>query len=231
MSTLIKTQGSNISISGKTIFSNPPVIDLLAGLQAFYKLSDLTDSSGNNNTLTNNGNVTFASGKIGDAAVFDGTNYLDTNVSVNDNSAFTISCWSDCDSIQSGDNAIFGSMTTGDERAILFGYSDGNSYASLNTADNGYVQISGPAIVTQEWMHLTLSYNGSKAKMYVDGALYAEADCTGIVNAEPSIRIGADGNGGSTFLGKVDAAGIWNRALNEGEVAALYNSGNGLELN
>ena len=204
-------------------------INLNYGLQAFYKLSDLTDASGNGRTLTNNGNVSFASGKIGNAAVFDGTNYLDTNVSVNDNSAFTISCWSDCDSIHGGDNAIFGSMTTGNERAVLFGYSDGNSYASLNTVNNGYVQISGPSIVSQEWMHLTLSYNGSKAKMYVDGVLYAEANCSGIVNAEPSIRIGADGNGGSTFIGKVDAAGIWNRALSDSEITALYNSGAGLE--
>jgi hypothetical protein len=203
---------------------------LTDNLQAFYKLSDLSDSSGNNRTLTNNGNVLFASGKIGNAAVFDGSNHLDTNFSVNDNSAFTISCWSDCDSIQGGNNAIFGSFTTGDEIAILFGYSDGNSYASLNTADNGYVQLSGPPIISQEWMHLTLSYNGSKAKMYVDGVLYSEADCSGVVNAEPSIRIGADGNGGSNFIGKVDAAGIWNRALTEAEVAELYNSGAGIEL-
>jgi hypothetical protein len=203
---------------------------LTDNLLAFYKLSDLSDSSGNNRTLTNNGNVSFASGKLGNAAVFDGSNYLDTNVSVNNNSAFTISCWSNCDSIQGGDNAIFGSMTTNDERAVLFGYGDGNSYASLNTADNGYVQISGPSIPINQWMHLTLTYNGSKAKMYVDGVLYSEADCSGIVNAEPSIRIGADGNNGCNFIGKVDSAGIWNRALSSAEVAELYNNGTGLEL-
>ena len=49
---------------------------LTDNLQAFYKLSDLSDSSGNNRTLTNNGNVSFASGKLGNAAVFDGSNYL-----------------------------------------------------------------------------------------------------------------------------------------------------------
>ena len=43
-----------------------------------------------------------------------------------------------------------------------------------------------------------------------------------------SFKIG--GEIGDNFSGQIDAVGIWNRALNATEIAALYNSGNGYEI-
>jgi hypothetical protein len=112
-------------------------------------------------------------------------------------------------------------MTTGDERAVLFGYSDGNSYASLNTADNGYVQLSGPPIVSQEWMHLTLTYNGSKAKMYVDGALITTSSIPstrGLIS-DPSEKL--------QVMGAVDPVfGGYNNSLVHFQDFRLYNGTN-----
>src|SRR6266550_1023978 len=43
---------------------------LLSGLQAYYKLEGLTDSSGNGLDLTDHGTVTFVAGKVNNAANF-----------------------------------------------------------------------------------------------------------------------------------------------------------------
>ena len=69
------------------------IMALTDNLLAFYKLSDTSDSSGNNRTLTNNGNVSFASGKIGNAAVFDGQSYLTNSVDITNYSGLTIAMW------------------------------------------------------------------------------------------------------------------------------------------
>ena len=203
------------------------------GLLAFYKLGDTSDSSGNGNVLTNIGGVTFASGKIGNAAVFDGSNYLNTGVSIDSSLAFSIACWVYFEEVQGNNNVIFGSHLTdgiGNETAMLFGYEDENQYASLNTADDGYVQLDGPPLTLNGWEHLGFTYSGSIAKMYVDGTLVAQEACSGAVNAQPLIRLGADSDGGSNFIGSIDAAGIWNRALSDEEINVLYNNGTGREL-
>ena len=206
---------------------------LWSGLIAFYKLADLTDSSGNGNALTNIGGVTFAAGKIGNAAVFDGSNYLNTGISLDGSLAFSIACWVYFEEVQENNNVIFGSHLTdgvGNETAMLFGYQDENQYASLNTADDGYVQLDGPPLTLNGWEHLAFTYSGSIAKMYVDGSLVVQEACSGAVNAQPLIRLGADSDGGSNFIGSIDAAGIWKRELTAANIAALYNLGAGREI-
>ena len=226
MSTLIKTQGSKISISGKTIFSNPPVIDLLAGLQAFYKLSDTSDSSGNGNTLTNNGDVTFSSGKIGDAAGFDGQSYIESNLTEINND-FTVSGWIK--------PAQLGSYTA------AFGinqYTDGLLFRVGSCNDQLYVfgtYATVGSFSTDVWTHVVIAGSNGTAKVYVNNVLATT------VSYDPTLGFGATPNfiagasrqnlGQDPLNGQIDAVGIWNRALNEGEVSALYNSGNGLELN
>jgi hypothetical protein len=74
----------------RTVSADP----LLANLLAAYHLSDTADSSGNGRTLTNTGSVTFASGKIGNAAVGNDAGYLhNTALSLDGASAFTVCGW------------------------------------------------------------------------------------------------------------------------------------------
>ena len=72
---------------------------------------------------------------------------------------------------------------------------------------------------------MTVVVDGSDLKVYFNGSLNASAT-NGLGN--PTINIGGTGN--ENFIGSVDAVGIWNRALSDAEVAELYNSGTGLEL-
>src|SRR5437870_9156416 len=59
---ILYQQSQPISIAGRST--------LLNGLRVYYKLGDLTDSSGNSLTLTNHGGVTFTAGKVNNAANF-----------------------------------------------------------------------------------------------------------------------------------------------------------------
>jgi hypothetical protein len=227
MSTLIKTQGSNISISGKAVFSNPPSIDLLAGLQAFYKLSDTSDSSGNNNTLTVNGNVQFDTGKIGLAAGFDNSSYLTQALDLSTPDAFTISCWIK-KAVSSGAKIILSVSSQDGPLDVYTGPSHGNGLQASFTNASAFCDLP---LSENEWKHFTFIRDkvSNVSKIYMNGVDSYTSTAPSFTNAN-GISFGSSfGNIASD--GSIDAVGIWNRALNEGEVAALYNSGNGLELN
>jgi hypothetical protein len=227
MATLIKILDKT-KIQDKTVFQLPSEApSLTTGLQAFYKLDDTSDSSGNGNTLTNNGDVSFASGKIGNAAVFDGSNYLqatDSNLP-SGQSARTISCWykttsnSDLNVLTYGSQSYNGGVvlySQNDGKFIFSQYGDGIcSTSSLN--DNN-------------WHNIVVTYDGTNWILYVDGSANDQKEM-GTDTQLAELLIGGAFGGGGNFDGSIDAVGIWNRALSDAEVAELYNSGTGLELN
>jgi len=232
MANLIKSNNANIKIFGGKLSATAVSgggNSLLTGLQAFYKLSDLTDSSGNNLTLTNNGNVTFASGKIGNAAVFDGSNYLE-RAPFNLGQNFSVSFWANPTDIL--DYSYWVLQYQG---FCIYTRSNG----SLEIGDGAYWNfVTAPGIaVSGVWKHYCLSVSNGVGSLYVNNVL--EANSAGsppldLTDAgDRPFGISGDSQSGGTQVGvkQIDAVGIWNRALNEAEVSALYNSGNGLELN
>ena len=232
MANLIQSNNANIKIFGAklsagTVGSIPPAIDLLAGLQAFYKLSDTSDSSGNNRTLTNNGNVSFASGKLGNAAVFDTTNWLDCPP-FNAPNDFSVSFWGSTP-LDGGNGAIFVNQYPGlfigtrNDGSVAFG--DMSSWESISLTE---------IVTANTWYHYCLVRNGETANLYINNVLATSSSGNLPDLTNDGRNFGFFGNpedGHVWDSGSIDAVGIWNRALSEGEVSALYNSGNGLELN
>jgi hypothetical protein len=199
---------------------------LTDNLLAFYKLSDLTDSSGNNRTLTNNGNVSFASGKIGNAAVFDGSNYLSGPVGLGSGSEqLTVSFWCNLNNISSG----HGVNNEGSGEYNWGFYLDGSHRFYLYNQNSENINITTSVEQNTDILY-TATYDGQVVKLYKNGTLADSASITGLIKTSTNNLFigGYGGNGG--IDGQIDAVGIWNRALSEQEVAALYNSGTGLEL-
>ena len=236
MSNLIKTQGSNIVIGGKAIFSNPPSIDLASGLQAFYKLSDTSDSSGNNNTLTNNGDVQFVSGKIGSGAEFvaDNNKYLTVGNDLGQITAtgFSMSLWF---KRYSNTNAyLVDSEASNQQGWFLASNAGGTMWFLAGEGSWSIVKQINPdaSWVVDQWHHVVLTSTSSgNLSYYFDGQVQSTSD-SGISWTPAGLRFGSCWFDGAANLdGTIDAVGIWNRALNDAEVSALYNSGNGLELN
>ena len=201
------------------------IVNPASGLQAFYKLSDLTDSSGNGKTLTNNGNVTFASGKIGNAAIMNDASKVLSKDQFQIGNNFAISLWA--------------KQLTNDSQAALIGQYPG-LWMSITT--DGGIQLSDLAsygndyvtglISVGQWNHYVLNVVDGYAKVYLNNTLVIEQNNNQMTlwsDAGRGFGIGGEplNNSGTK---EMDAVGVWSRALNEAEVAALYNSGAGLEL-
>lgn len=190
---------------------------LLNGLLAFYKLDDATDASGNGNTLTNTGGVTFGSGKIGNAASFNDSNRLESPVSIPLGTAATISCWFKPTVLNYTYGTIVGFFT-----GLNLAVSNSNT---ITVDDFTQPFISGPSVSENTWYHVVVKVESGVCYLYVNGSIYTQQNS--ILQTTPSFKIG--GELGDYFTGQIDAVGIWNRALNGTEITELYNSGSGLE--
>lgn len=173
-----------------------------SGIVALWHLSNLSDSSGNGRTLTNNGTVTFESAKFGNGASF-GSNNSSKYLSI---AAFSgvafISGWF---YIQKN-NALQTLLqyATTDQRYIIQiadagggnwifrAYCNGNSLSSTIT----------PSINTWYWIALNI---GTTCELYVNGVLAASGS-KGSETYDYNIAIGAALAPGASqyFSGKAD---------------------------
>ena len=206
-------------------------MSLTTNLQAFYKLSDLTDSSGNDLTLTNNGDVSFASGKIGNAAVFDGdaTKYLSSSSNLGEltPSGTSLSLW--FNKTGSNNGCVVSSETADHTGWFLATNNDNNIYFLAGTGGGWDVFNTVSTYNTSEWVHFVMSADsGGNISFYVNGSLTSTQEAADWSPAP--LTFGRNIIDGTPFDGQIDAVGIWSRALNEGEVTELYNGGTGLEL-
>ncbi len=83
--------------------------------------------------------------------------------------------------------------------------------------------VSPLALQVDRWSHVAGTYDGYKARLYVDGALVA---------AQPVIGVGANALGedlviGAGFVGRIDEVAVHNRALIDEELRDHYRSGTG----
>ena len=222
---------------------------LTDNLQAFYKLSDTSDSSGNNRTLTNNGNVSFASGKIGNAAVFDGSAPKHLTISGSSNPInfgsgdFAISCFYKPNSRPEGNSwpSIFTTYVnypTEHGGVLIFDRANSNptkfELAIGSTTLDTDISSSFD-VVDGQWYHFVITRNAGQLKWFINGNLEANVADSSIINQD-ELCLGCSNTGSwandpsGHVDGQLDAFGIWNRALSDAEVAELYNNGNGLEL-
>jgi hypothetical protein len=79
------------------------------------------------------------------------------------------------------------------------------------------------------WHHIVGTFDGTTAKLYVDGNLTGSAPLTGIVqpNGGSELVVGSDqatggGNWGPPWEGQIDELTIWSVALTAAEVQAMY---------
>ncbi|MGA1278483.1 MAG: LamG-like jellyroll fold domain-containing protein, partial [Candidatus Kapaibacteriota bacterium] len=74
------------------------------------------------------------------------------------------------------------------------------------------------------WHHFMTVFNGKQMIGYVDGIKYGTVDFVADICIENPFEFGRDHPFGRFFTGTIDDIGIWNRALTENEVMALYHS-------
>ena len=88
----------------------------------------------------------------------------------------------------------------------------------------------GSDLDDRTWYHIAYTFNGSIAKLYINGQLINTRSTTGSAKLEQQFSMGRFNKPAyDAFNGKLDDIGVWNRALSDAEILGLYKPG--LEIN
>lgn len=173
------------------------------------------------------GSVSYAPGEVGNAFKFDGKS---TSVQLGNPDAlrlqdFTIEAW-----IQRADTNV-ASLDIFHNGAILqYGW-NGFGFA---LADDGRLLLgkvgigavySTRSLKDTNFHHVAVSKSGSSVVFYLDGIEDPAPAYNAVFEFNEPVAIGASGNGLACFLGLIDEASIYNRALSQVEVQTIHEAG------
>ncbi len=206
---------------------------------------DADDIAGDNHGTLQNG-TTFANGVVGQAFSFDG---VDDFVSVphearqNIREALTIDAWvmkkGPCQRLNCivlmkedvsapGEEDLRYGLLIFDEGGIA----PGRVSLSLNTGIWQDVVISNTVLQDNTWYHVAGTYDGSTARIYVNGILENSVEKSGLVlpSTGGAIKIGQQSavehpEGPEFFNGLIDETELFSRALSAEEIATLFHAG------
>lgn len=229
-------QGSYQSQPGNGIPPDPPSCDpngtLTYGIVGWWKLN------GNTNDIigTNNGTATggFSYSAVVPSAQFSQSGYFDGSINtqitvnplngINFNNQHTFTAWFKYNGFNTGSfggkGGLFRIMspTTGSLRIYTVNASDNPLYVQ-----SGATNVTSGSLNDLQWYNYAYTYDGTNITVYLNG------------QARPSVATPISVTGGYLSLGNsqwylkgyLADVRIYNRALSQPEVAALYNGGNG----
>ncbi len=202
------------------------------------------DESGNGNNGTVNG-ATLTTDRFGvanKAYSFDGGDWIELNLlpAINNSNELAVSVWVKSTGTNSNTNCSVGCV----QYYFSRGYDGGNGfniftnqgntpyfYGGVNGGFAGGQGVQDPNLTSiphTQWNHLLINYDGANIKFYVNGSLVGSAAYT------TNVGVGNTTNAvfGRQFVpnypyftvGKIDDGAIWNRALTQQEITALYQS-------
>ena len=223
----------------------PPPPTLLNGLVSYWKFDE---SSGNaldsvgTNTLTNNGAIQYALGKINNAADLESSSsqyysLSDASQTGLDPAADFSWCeWVNYESLPTAYQNVYLAKRGPSNFSYQFGLYDNSGQFEFDAilSSNG-TSLTEKTInwtpSTGTWYHLCFSYKASTGtgKFYVNGSQFG-SDLTGfptsVFDGTGAVYISWDTVAG--YLdGKMDETGFWSRELSSAEISQLYNGGAG----
>jgi hypothetical protein len=226
---------------------------LLTGLMGFWKLDEATltrvDSSGNGNDFTPFNTPGNQSGKIGNALalVAASSQYLrqdfNSDFNIGANGSFTFACWFNPASLAAL-LTLFSicadtTAANSDLPVLIDVLTTGRARFTTVKADTSVAQVSSElgGVTAGAWHFLVCRLDAAAdlMKVQVNSEVPTTTAKTGDVNTVAGqrlylgIRRTNTGTTSSPFGGAIDACGWWNRSLLDGEVANLYNGGDGWE--
>ncbi|MFH1724060.1 MAG: LamG-like jellyroll fold domain-containing protein [Elusimicrobiota bacterium] len=194
-----------------------------AGMAGYWRFdegggADAYDSSGNGNLGTVHG-AAWADGMAGAALDF-----IDEQ--------FTLEAWINPRGYAGDYRAIFSKI--GWTHISSWSYhlrvnSDGGLAAYLVNEDGASFALNSPpgSVQRDAWQHVAAVYDGAKLRIYIDGAEAASRDAYGrLRHNDYPLSIGRWYSGDpNPFIGLIDEAAVYDRALSPAEVAAHHAAG------
>ena len=195
-----------------------------AGAVAHWRLNETSgvrvDATGNGYDLTDNNGVGYGVGVLGNAADFDGTNYLSATVPATGTNAFSISTWFNLAGFTTGKAPIVGWMTGG------FGLMANNS-GTLHVVQSMVYDIGdaySEDAVAEEWVHAVVVRDSDDFLVYINGILCGTLTYS-VEFTSTDFRFCSEGSNNNFNIGLVDSTTIFGRTLSSGEVTTLFNGG------
>jgi CubicO group peptidase (beta-lactamase class C family) len=184
------------------------------------------DGNANDSFGSNNGtfNGSFVSGKIGQAFSISSGTYVSipNAANLNPTNALTIEAW------------IYRQSKVGSYDPIVkkAGLTDG-PYALEFSGDTlcfwiftgGWQGCCGGTVPTNQWVHVAGTYDGTMLRVFINGVTTGATPATGQITPSTNpVNFGRDPSGnGRAFNGRIDEVHIYNRALDQAEIRAIYN--------
>lgn len=200
-----------------------PCVDPPPGLIAWWTGDDANDVAGANHTVFNGG-VLVTSGMVGQALFFDGLNdYVQTPLSSN-SLPLTLEFWFKTGSDVSGEQSIVDSDIGGSwGHSVILGYNSGDRTIDIQY-HNGQAD-TGVVVSPNTWYHVGVVFS-DRLQAYIDGQLKLDQPYSPPGLDGNSFRFGRHNAGDPQwFNGLVDEVSIYNRALTQSEIQAIYNAG------
>jgi hypothetical protein len=188
--------------------------------------STAADSSGNNleGTLVGDPQWLPSGGKFGGALKLDGVDdFVETNYAT-DLPTWTISVWVNSPAVPSSE-VPSGPIHRDKNYHINWNHTDDNFRGSAGLMAGGtWYPASFGDLQANTWYHLAATYDGEEFNAYKDGVLITNnSDPSGDPETESTtLKLGRHSLYGDHFAGSIDDARIYNYALSQVEIAALY---------
>ena len=234
----ILAAGAMILFSGNSIAQQCfPAPD---GLVSWWPMDNSTlDFADGNNPSAESG-ISFAPGQVGSGVTFGELAYIeilpDTNLNL---TVFTVEAWVRPDAVWRIDS--FGSIIV----QHAYHWPDSNTYVTLSLSynSNEFVFLIGDVFTEGVWStnsfplgnfyHVAATYDGTTARLYVDGSLEGELPISKAVIHDPTVpwSIGSthteyiENGSPRTWVGVIDEVTVYDRALSVSEIQAIYDTG------
>jgi hypothetical protein len=179
--------------------------------------------------------ATFGTGLVGQAFSLDG---IDDDIVVNNTAALnptsiTVEAWVNPNSVTgladvvtkwgfdaTIDSYFLGLVNSGGVVRVIGAIGDGA------TGDNGF---SGGTVTLNTWSHIAMTYDAATGvnRVYLNGiSVNQRVRANGVYATTSRVFIGReDSNNNRFFNGLIDEPTIYNRALSDAEILAIYNAG------
>jgi hypothetical protein len=218
-----------ILLASNVMAQNIPSYVPKDGLVGWWPFNgNANDESGNGNNGTVNGATLTAdrNGNVNSAYSFNGINQNITKNSFSiNNGALTISFWLNAKTINktmriithNWDNSQSTFSTHIDQKSLIYGYIGG---VTKDVNNIQYHVWSQNVINSNQWYFISCTFSDKSNKIYVNGNLINSITTTNLKSAINTLFFGGDSSW--PFNGILDDIAIYNRALTQQEITALY---------
>ncbi len=198
--------------------------------------SNALDTYANNNGALTNG-ATFATGRVGTAFSFDGTNdyvQIGNPASLRMTNGLTLDAWiypkgDGSGNNSDGNNEGWGGMIMNKEGEYeITRYGDGEIRSAIARPNGTWVWLrSGYYAPLNAWTHVSVTFNAGIVTLYVNGSARASynngATTIGeVASGLNDFRIGGRQGDSQYFDGLIDEPKVFNTALSSAEIAQIH---------